>query len=121
LPAFAHVTDARKVDAGRSSAALYVGGGGVVLLAGGAALWSLAYSKLQPAKDVCAQGCSQADRDNRVSDIQSLKAVAIGSWIAGGALVVGSGAYLAWHKRKTRTTAVTIAPAYAGLSIQGSF
>ena len=37
------------------------------------------------------------------------------------ALVVGSGAYLAWHKRKTRTTAVTIAPAYAGLSIQGSF
>jgi hypothetical protein len=121
LPAFAHVTDARNADAGRSSAALYVGAGGLVLLAGGAALWSIAYSKLQSAKDVCAQGCSQADRDNRVSDIQTLKNVAIGSWIAGGALVVGSGAYLVWHKRKARTTAVTIAPAYAGLSIQGSF
>jgi hypothetical protein len=122
LPAFARLTDARNApEGGRSSPALYLGGGGVVLLAAGTAFWSVAYAKLQSAQDACTLGCSKADRDDRVSDIQTLKGVAIGAWIAGGALVAASGVYLVLHRGKTTKTTVAIEPGHAGLSIHGSF
>lgn len=122
LPALAHIADGRSAEVSRPSWGLYLGGGGVVLLAAGGAFWSVAYSKLQSAKDTCAQGCSQADCDNRVSDIQTLKDVAIGSWIAGGALVAASGTYFLLHKRKAKTsTTIAVDSRFAGLSIQGLF
>jgi hypothetical protein len=122
LPAFAQLADARSGEGRRSSLGLYLGAGGVVALGAGVALWSVAYSKLQSAKDVCTQGCSQADRDNRVSDIQTLKGVAIGAWVVGGALVA-SGGYLVLRKGKgtNKTATVALDPSHGGLLIQGTF
>jgi hypothetical protein len=104
----------------RSSLGLYLGVGGAVVLAGGAAFWSVAYAKLQSAKTACSVGCSQSDHDSRVSQIQTLKYVAIGSWIAGGALVVASGVDFVIHRKKAQLT-VAIDPANPGLSLRGSF
>jgi hypothetical protein len=122
LPAFAPLADARGAEGRRSSVGLHLGVGGVVFAAAGIALWSVAYSKLQSAKDACTQECSPGDRDNRASDIQTLKNVAIGSWVVGGALVAASGAYLVLHRKKTTTAAtVAIDSSFAGLSLQGAF
>jgi len=124
LPALANLVDARRAsDAGarRSSVGLYLGVGGVVLLAAGTAVWSVAYAKLQSATDACALGCSKADRDGRVSDIQTLKGVAIGAWIAGGALAVAAGASFVLRKGKSTTATVAIEPSHAGLLLRGSF
>jgi tetratricopeptide (TPR) repeat protein len=122
LPAFAQLADARSTETRRSSVGLYLGAGGVVSLAAGVALWSVAYSKLQSAKEACTQGCSQADRDNRVSDIQTLKGVAIGAWVVGGALVA-SGGYLVLRKGKgtNKTATVALDPSLGGVLIQGTF
>jgi hypothetical protein len=122
LPALAKLADARGPEGRRSSVGLYLGAGGVVALGAGVALWSVAYSKLQSAKDACTQGCSKADRDNRVSDIQTLKGVAVGAWVVGGALVA-SGAYLVLRKGKesNRTTTVALDPSRGGVLIQGTF
>ena len=107
-------------DSGRSSLGLYLGGGGAALLAAGTAFWSVAYAKLQSAKDACTQGCSAAERDSRISDIQTLKGIAVGAWIAGGALVVASGVRFMLHRGKNATT-VAIDPSHAGVLIGGSF
>jgi hypothetical protein len=122
LPALAKLADARSAESRRSSVGLYLGAGGVVALGAGVALWSVAYSKLQSAKDACTQGCSQADRDNRVTDIQTLKHVAVGAWVVGGALVA-SGAYLILRKGKesNRATTVALDPSLRGVLIQGTF
>ena len=120
LPAFAQLVEARGAPENRSSVGVYLGVGGAVLLAGGTAFWSVAYAKLQSANDACLNGCSKADRDSRVSDIQTLKGAAAGTWIAGGALVVASGAYLFLHKGKTTST-VAFDPSHAGILIGGSF
>jgi hypothetical protein len=121
LPAFVQPIDARSAEGRRSSVGLYLGAGGVLLLATGTTLWSVAYTKLQSAKDACAQGCSKADRDGRVSDIQTLKGVAVGTWIAGGALAVASGVYFVLHRGKTMKTTVALDPSHAGLLMGGSF
>jgi hypothetical protein len=122
LPALARLVEARSAsDDRRSSVGIYLGVGGGVLLATGTAFWSVAYAKLQSAKDSCAQGCSRADRDGRVSDIQTLKGIAVGTWIAGGALVAASGAYFVLHKGKATTTTVALDPSHAGLLIGGTF
>jgi hypothetical protein len=104
----------------RSSLGLYVGVGGAVVLAGGAAFWSVAYAKFQSAKDACTLGCSESDHDSRVSDIQTLKGVAIGAWIVGGALVVASGVDFLVHRKKAPLT-VAIDPVNAGVVFRGSF
>lgn len=106
-------------DSERSSLGLYLGGGGA-LLAAGTVFWSVAYAKLQSAKDACTQGCSAAERDSRISDIQTLEDVAVGAWIAGGALVVASGVRFLLHRGKNATT-VAIDPSHAGVLIGGSF
>jgi hypothetical protein len=104
----------------RSSLDLYLAGGGGVLLVAGTVVWSVAYAKLQSAKAACTRGCSQAEYDGNVSDIQTLKDVAIGSWITGGALVAASGAhYLLRRKRAPLTVAVD--PVNVGLLLRGSF
>lgn len=121
LPAFVQPADAHSVEGRRSSVGLYLAAGGVVLLATGTAFWSVAYTKLQSAKDACAQGCSKADRDGRISDIQTLKGIAVGTWIAGGALAAASGVYFVLHKGKTMNATVALDPSHAGLLIRGSF
>jgi len=107
-------------DSGRSSLGLYLGGGGAALLTAGTVFWSVAYAELQSAKDACTQGCSGAERDSRISDIQTLKGVAVGAWIAGGALVVASGVRFLLHRGKNVTT-VAIDPSHAGVLIGGAF
>jgi hypothetical protein len=104
----------------RSALGLYLGGGGGVLLVAGTVFWSVAYAKFQSAQDACAAGCSRADHDGRISDIQSLKGIAVGTWIAGGALLVASGAYVTLRRGRTAPS-VALAPHHAGLSIHGSF
>jgi hypothetical protein len=122
LPGLARLVEARSAaDSRRSSVGIYLGVGGAVLLATGTAFWSVSYAKLQSAKDACALGCSKADRDGRVGDIQTLKGVAVGTWIAGGALVAASGAYFLLRKGKTTTTTVALDPTNAGFLIGGSF
>jgi len=122
LPAFAPLTDAHSAEGRGSSVGLYLGAGGIVALGAGVVLWSVAYSKLQSAKDACTQGCSKADRESRVSDIQTLKGVAVGAWIVGGALVA-SGAYLVLRKGKdtNKTPTVALAPSLGGVLIRGAF
>jgi hypothetical protein len=122
LPAVAQRADARGAESRSSSLGLYLAGGGGVALGAGVVLWSVAYSKLQSAKDACTQGCSKEDRDNRVSDIQTLEGVAVGAWIVGGALVA-SGAYLMLRRGTgtNKTTTVALAPSLGGVLIQGAF
>jgi hypothetical protein len=124
-PASAGVVDSRDgldraPDARRSSLGLYLGVGGGLLLAGGTVFWSVAYTKLQSAKDACGLGCSKSDHDSRVSDIQTFKGLAVGTWIAGGALVLASGVDFMIRRKKAPLT-VAIDPVNAGLSFRGSF
>jgi hypothetical protein len=54
----------------------------------------LALGALEPlaaAAPSPAAGCSESDRDSRVSTIDTLKYVGLGAWIAGSALAVASG------------------------------
>jgi hypothetical protein len=104
----------------RSSLGLYLGVGGSILLAGGTVFWSVAYAKFQSAKDACTQACSKSDHDGRVSDIQTLMGIAVGTWIAGGTLVVASGIDFIIRRKKAPLT-VAIDPVNAGLSFRGSF
>jgi hypothetical protein len=110
----------RAPDARRSSVGLYLGVGGGLLLAGGTVFWSIAYTKFQSAKEACVPGCSKSDHDTRVSDIQTLKDIAAGSWTVGGALVLASGVDFIIRRKKAAVT-VAIDPIKGGLSFRGSF
>jgi hypothetical protein len=124
-PASAGVVDSqnghdRAPDTRRSSVGLYLGVGGGLLFGVGTVFWSVAYTKLQSARDACGLGCSKSDHDSRVSDIQTLKDIAVGSWIVGGALVATLGVDFIIRRKKGPVT-VAIDPVNAGLSLRGSF
>jgi tetratricopeptide (TPR) repeat protein len=99
---------------------LYLGLGGVVLLAGGTVAWSVAYAKLQSAKDACNTGPGCPDYQGRVSGIQTAQRIAIGSWIAGGVFVAASGLQYWLRERKTSLT-VAIDPLEHGAALAASF
>ena len=106
----------------RSRLDLYLAGGGGLLLVGGGALWAIAYAKFQAAKDACnnGAGCSETDRSTRVSTIATLREIAVGSWIAGGALVVASGLGYAFRRTRAPVT-VTVDPVNRGLALGAVF
>jgi hypothetical protein len=99
---------------------LYLGLGGGVLLAGGTVAWSVAYAKLQSAKNACNTGAGCPDYDGRVSGIRTAQGIAIGSWIAGGVLVAASGLQYWLRERKTLLI-VAIDPPGHGLAFAASF
>ncbi len=104
----------------RSSLSLYLGGGGAVAVVAGTVIWSVAYAKLQSAKEVCTVGCTESDRDARISEIGTLKDIAVAAWIVGGGLAVASGVTYLLHRRTAAAT-VTIDPIHAGVLLRGSF
>jgi hypothetical protein len=127
-PLAREIEEARLVKSQRGAAdsnrgspvVLYLAGGGGVALIAGTVFWSLAYGKLDSAKEACTAGCSQADYDARVADITTFKNLAIGSWIAGGALATAAGVYFIVHKKKSAPS-VAFAPSGAGFLLSGSF
>jgi hypothetical protein len=70
----------------------YLAAGAGTFLAAGAGIWSVAYTKLGDARDLCntPPGCSDAQRQDRVSTIQALQWTATGFWVAGGGLAVAT-------------------------------
>jgi hypothetical protein len=103
----------------RSSLDLYLAGGGAIGVVAGTVIWSVAYAKFQSAKDACnpAPGCT--DRASRVSTIETLQRVAIGSWVAGGALLVASELHFRFRKGRAPVT-VAIDPR-GGFSLSTTF
>jgi hypothetical protein len=99
---------------------LYLGLGGGVLLAGGTVAYFVGNAKLQSAKDACNVGYGCPDYDARVSAIETAQRIAIGSWIAGGALLAASGLQYWLRERKTPLT-VAIDPLCHGLALAASF
>jgi len=77
----------------RLDAVLAAGAG--TFLATGAGIWSVAYTKLGDARDLCntPPGCSDAQRQDRVSTIQTLQWTATGFWVAGGGLAIAAGTH----------------------------
>jgi hypothetical protein len=112
----------RAVPSRRAAFDLYAAGGGGVLLLAGTVVYGIAYAKLDSAIAACnhSPGCSESDRDNRVSTIDTLKYAGIGAWIAGGALLVVSGLHYRFQKAKTPLT-VAIDPWNSTFSIQAVF
>jgi tetratricopeptide (TPR) repeat protein len=106
----------------RESFDLYAAAGGGLLLVGGTVLYGIAYTKFDSAKDACNQspGCSASERSDRVSTIDTLQYLGIGSWIAGGALVVVSGLHHWFGKRMPPLTAA-IDPWNETVSIRAVF
>jgi len=74
----------------------YLTAGAGALLATGVGFWSAAYFQLHDAQDLCnaPPGCSDVERQDRVSTIQTLKWIAAGSWVAGGGLALAAGAHV---------------------------
>jgi hypothetical protein len=73
-----------------------------ILIVAGTLLYGIAYARFDAAKTACNQnpGCSQSERDSRVSTIETLEYVGIGSWVAGGAVAVASGLHRWFRKHR---------------------
>ena len=104
----------------RSSLDLYLAGGGGIGLIAGTVIWSVAYAKFQSAKEACNQGAGCTDRASRVSTIETLQRIAIGSWAAGGALLVASELHFRFGKTGA-PLAVAIDPLHGGFSLSTTF
>jgi hypothetical protein len=78
----------------------YLTAGAGTFLATGAGAWTVAYRKLGDARDLCntPPGCSDSERQDRVSTIQTLKWMAAGSWAVGGGLAIAAGTHF-WLSR----------------------
>ena len=74
----------------------YLATGAGMLVAAGAGLWSVAYLKLDEARTLCntSPGCSDGERQDRVSTIETLQWTAVGSFVAGGSLAIAAGTHL---------------------------
>ena len=112
----------RAAPAKTSSLGLDLAGGGGALLLGGTAAWLIAYAEFQTAKDVCntGAGCTAADRSDRIGTIERLQTFAVGSWIAGGALLAASGVHYLL-RRGSSSLAITIDPMNNGLAAFAAF
>jgi hypothetical protein len=78
-------------------------GGGALLVAGGV-FWMIAYSKYQAGMSACNTGAGCPDHDGRVASIETLKTIAVGSLISGGALL---GTTFLLHELRSRSTEPT--------------
>jgi hypothetical protein len=74
----------------------YLAAGAGTFLAAGAGLWSVAYLKFGEAQTLCntLPGCSDSERQDHVSTIETLQWTAAGSWVAAGGLAIAAGARL---------------------------
>jgi hypothetical protein len=93
-----------------SSLELYTAIGGGVLVLGGTVSWGIGYAKLASGKQACNHPPGCPDYEARVSTINTLKGIAIGSWIAGGAALAVAGLHFGYRTR-TRSLDVAIDPA----------
>ncbi len=95
-------------------------GGGALLVAGGV-FWMMAYARYQAGLSACNTGMGCSDHDGRVASIQTLKTIAVGSLISGGAVL---GATLVWHElgaRATESTSVAFDPVAREVSLSRTF
>jgi hypothetical protein len=92
----------------------YLTAGAGTLLATGAGFWTVAYMKLGDARDVCnaPTGCSDGERQDRVSTIETLKWMAAGSWVAGGGLALAAGTHFWLSKPASSTSAADVAASW---------
>jgi hypothetical protein len=95
-------------------------GGGALLVAGGV-FWMMAYSRYQAGLSACNAGAGCLDHEGRVASIQTLKTIAIGSLISGGAVL---GATFVLHElrgRSTESTTVAFDPVAREFSLSRTF
>jgi hypothetical protein len=95
-------------------------GGGALLVAGGV-FWMMAYARYQAGLSACNTGTGCSDHDGRVASIQTLKTIAVGSLISGGAVL---GATLVWHElgaRAPESTSVAFDPVAREVSLSRTF
>jgi hypothetical protein len=80
----------------------YLGAGAGTFLAAGAGLWSVAYLELKDARQICntGPGCTDSERQDRVSTIQTLEWMAAGSWTASAGLAIAAGTHF-WVSNRT--------------------
>jgi hypothetical protein len=109
-----------KAPARLSSFELYAAGGGAGLAVAGTVFWGIGLVKLDSARNACNHPPGCPDYDARVSTISTLKDIAIGSWIAGGAALAVAGLHLGYRTR-TRSVDVAIDPANGRFLIGGVF
>ncbi|HVT05824.1 MAG TPA: hypothetical protein VHO67_00120 [Polyangia bacterium] len=106
-----------------SRADLYLAAAGGLLAAAGAAFYVVAYDEFDSAKQACLKGvgCSQAERDSRISTIDTWRDLAIGSWVAGGLAVLASGLHYWVHQHSRSSMTVAVDPWNTALILRGSF
>jgi hypothetical protein len=103
-----------------SSFELYSGMGGGALVVAGTVSWGIAYAKFDSAKQACNQPPGCRDYAARVSTINTLKGIAIGSWIAGSAALAVAGLHFGYRTRK-RSLEIAIDPGSGRFLIGGAF
>jgi hypothetical protein len=96
LSAPAEAIPSRRSPHGPTRLDTYLAAGAGTMLAAGAGLWSVAYLKFGEAQTLCntLPGCSDSERQDRVSTIETLQWTAAGSWVAAGGLAIAAGAHL---------------------------
>jgi hypothetical protein len=119
----------------------YLTAGAGTLLAAGAGLWSVAYVKFGEAQTLCntSPGCSNSERQDRVSTIETLQWAAAGSWVAAGGLAIAAGTRLwlskqagddssapdavagAWRSNLRLTRRILLVGSAAGLAASAGF
>ena len=99
---------------------LYLAAGGGALIIAGAVVWGVAYARFQSAQTACNQGSGCPDYADRVSTINALEDVAIGTWIVGGAVVVVSGLHYELRKPPAPVQ-VAIDPWNGQVAVRGTF
>ena len=110
----------RKPPSPLSSLELYAAIGGGALALGGTVVYLFAYQKFESAKHACNQGSGCPYYDARFSTVTTLRDIAIGAWIAGGAALATSVVHFKYRTRK-RSLEVAIDPANGRLLLRGAF
>ena len=111
---------ASTTSASRRSLDLYVAAGGGALIVAGTVVWEIAYSRFRSAEMACNQGSGCADYADRLSTINRLGDVAIGTWIVGGAAVLVSGLHYKLRKPPAPVQ-VAIDPWDGQVVVRGTF
>ena len=105
----------------RRSLDLYVAAGGGALIIAGAVVWGKSRTPGSSRPETaCNQGAGCPDYADRVSTINRLEDVAIGTWIVGGAAVLVSGLHYELRK-PSAPVRVAIDPWDGHVVVRGTF
>jgi hypothetical protein len=100
---------------------LWVGGTGVATLAAAGLTWLVANGRYSRLSRDCELGCEVAERRSRIENIKRIDDWALGTAIAGSALLA-TGAVLQWmDDARPRETTVAIDPVRRSLLLSGRF